>query len=78
MPTFKYRELLARLKPYGVADYPALGKGSERLWVCESVKGSRKGPQYAVKCHGDNTEIKQGTLMAILRRFNLKLKDILD
>jgi hypothetical protein len=78
MPSYKYRELLARLKPHGVAEYKNLGEGSERLWIREDTPGSGRGPQYSVKCHGENTEVKQGTMKAILRRFNLALKDITD
>ena len=78
MPTFKYRELLSRLGRHGVVEYQAQGKGSERVWILETVKGSRKGPQITVKCHGEGKDIRQGTQKAILRRFNLKLKDILD
>lgn len=78
MPTFRYRDLLSKLKAHGVAEYPSQGKGSERVWILESVPGSGKGPQYSVKCHGEGTELKSGTVGAILRRFNLKLKDILD
>ena len=33
-----------------------------------------KPASYPVKCHGENTEIRKGTLADIKRRFNLKGK----
>ena len=33
------------------------------------INGSQKS--YPVKCHGENTELRRGTVKAILRRFKL-------
>jgi hypothetical protein len=60
----KYREVVARLKQFGVAEYSARGKGSERLLVRETMPGSGKGPQYTLKCHGEGKEVAKGTLRA--------------
>ena len=67
----KYRDVVARLKRFGVAEYAVRGKGSERLLVRETEPGSGKGPQYALKCHGEGKEVAKGTLRALLRRFNI-------
>ena len=40
----KYRDVIARLRPFGVQEYPARGKGSERLLIRETVPGSGRGP----------------------------------
>lgn len=70
----KYRELLARLKKYGVIELPHRGKGSERVLLKPTEPGSLKGPQFPVKCHGESTEIKKPVITAILNRFDI-LKD---
>lgn len=74
----KYRDLLAKLKRFGVAEYPARGKGSERLWIRETVSGSRQGPQYTMKCHGENQDVKPATQGALLRRLGIDPKNIVD
>lgn len=48
------------------------GKGSERMIYHPDING--KPASYPVKCHGENTEIRKGTLADIKRRFNLKGK----
>jgi hypothetical protein len=63
----KYRDVVARLKAFGVREYRARGKGSERLLVREVEPGSGKGPQYTLKCHGEGKEVATGTLRALLR-----------
>jgi len=47
----KYRELLRRLKPYGVIEIISRGKGNERILIKPVKPGVMKGPQYPVKCH---------------------------
>jgi len=74
----KYRDVVARLKKFGVAEYVARGKGSERLLVRESEPGSGKGPQYALKCHGAGKEVANGTLRALLRRLNIDPKEFFE
>jgi hypothetical protein len=69
----KYRDFLKWLEPEGVREYRS-GKGSERILIREMVPGSGKGPQYSMKCHGEGKDIARGTMMAALRRLDLKHK----
>jgi len=72
----KLRELLKRLKPYGVKSFPSKrGKGSEIILVKPDAPGSRKGPQIPVKSHGIGTEISIPVIDAILRRFGINKKN---
>lgn len=48
------------------------GKGSERTIYHPDIDG--RPESYPIKCHGENTEIRKGTLSAIKRRFKLKGK----
>jgi hypothetical protein len=59
------------LKPYGVVVMTKRGKGSERILLKPNEAGSRKGPQYPIKYHGDDTVISLPVINAILRRFNI-------
>ena len=70
-----YRDFVRRLKAYGVREYPAHGKGSERLLVRETAPGSRKGPQYTIKCHGEGRDVATGTVHAALRRLGIDTTD---
>jgi hypothetical protein len=70
-----YRELIKRLKPYGVEVRVNRGKGSERILLLPETPGGSKGPQYPIKYHGDNTRVGRGALAAVLRRFNIDPKD---
>jgi len=74
----KYREVVARLKRFGVQEYPSRGKGSERLLVRETARGSGQGPQYAMKCHGEGKEVPKGTLHAALRRLGIRPEDFFE
>jgi len=67
----KYRELLKRLRPYGIIEVIPRGKGSERILIKPNKPGVMKGPQYPVKCHGTGTEIDDRVVSTILRRFNI-------
>jgi hypothetical protein len=72
----KLRELLKRLKPYGVKSFPSKrGKGSEIILVKPDAPGSRKGPQFPIKDHGLGTEIVIPVIDAILRRFGINKKN---
>ena len=71
----KYHEFIARLKPFGVREYPARGKGSERILIRETVPDSGKGPQYSIKCHGENRDVAKGTLRAASRRLGIDPKE---
>ena len=67
----KLRELLKKLKPYGVIPLAKRGKGSEIVLLKPEEEGSRKGPQFPIKNHGKGTEIYVPVIEAILRRFDI-------
>lgn len=67
----KLRELLKRLKPYGIISLEEKGKGSHRMLLKPTAPGSMTGPQIPVKCHGMGTEISIPVIDAILRRFEI-------
>ena len=72
----KLRELLKRLKKHGVVSMKKKrGKGSEIILVKPIEKGSKKGPQYPIKNHGENTEINHQVISAVLRRFDINPED---
>jgi hypothetical protein len=81
MPKRPYtiRELLKKLKPYGVvAMERKRGKGSELVLLKPNKPRSKQGPQIPIKNHGPSTEIYFQTILAILRRFNIDPKDFWD
>ena len=47
------------------------GKGSEMILLRPNEPGSRQGPQYPIKNHGDGTEIRIPVILALLRRFDI-------
>jgi hypothetical protein len=53
----KLRELLKRLRLFGVEVMEDRGKGSEIILVKPESKGSKQGPQYPIKNHGQSTLI---------------------
>lgn len=67
----KYRELIKKLKKYGVEEIKDGGKGSERMLIKPDTPGGKKGPQIPIKYHGKNTEIPVPVINAVLRRFNI-------
>ncbi len=68
----KIRELIKRLRPYGVKVLSKKrGKGSERILLLPNKLRSRKGPQYPIKDHGRDTELSIPVINAILRRFKI-------
>jgi hypothetical protein len=72
----KLKELLERLKPYGVLPLSnQRGKGSEIILMKPMEPGSRKGPQYPIKNHGMGTEISVPVINAALRRFGIDPKE---
>jgi hypothetical protein len=76
MPTaLKFREVIKILKEYDSAFevWENRGKGSERIIFHPNIQGQQKS--IPVKCHGTGTELRQGVLSAIIRRFQLP-KDI--
>ena len=72
---FKLKELLAKLKSYGVRSLTKRGKGSERILVRPQKPDSKKGPQYPIKDHGKGTEISIPVINAILRRFGINQEE---
>jgi hypothetical protein len=77
--TLKLRELLKKLKPFGILalSKKQRGKGSEIILFRPENPGSKKGPQFPLKDHGGGTEIYKPVIKAIIRRFNLP-DDFLD
>ena len=67
----KYRDVLARLRRFGVVEYKRRGKGSGREWIRETEPGSKKGRVFMMKCHGEGREVAAGTLSAALRRLGI-------
>ncbi len=65
------RELIKRLKPYGVVVMKKRGKGSERILLLPNEPGSKQGPQYPIKYHGAGTEISDKVIDRILDRFGI-------
>jgi hypothetical protein len=73
------RELLKRLKPYGIEVLKRKrGKGSELILLKPDSPGSKKGPQIPIKHHRDSTEIYIPVLLSILRRFNIDPNNFWD
>ena len=68
---FKLRKLLAELKSYGIVSLKKRGKGSEVVLLKPIEPGSKKGPQYPIKDHGQGTEISIPVVNAALRRFEI-------
>jgi hypothetical protein len=75
---FPLRELLKRLKPYGIEVLTKRGKGSEIILLKPNKPESRQGPQYPIKNHGPSTEISIPVIKALLRRFDIPEGDFWD
>ena len=68
----KHRELLKKLRKYGVIEDSSRGKGSEHLLIIDRGTGGKyKGPQTSIKYHGDNTEHSPKITESILRTFGI-------
>jgi len=68
----KVKELIKKLSAYGIVVLKKKrGKGSERILLKPIEPGSKKGPQYPIKHHGDATEIPIPVILAILRHFDI-------
>ena len=70
--TLKYRELLRRLKRFGVVEVKRRGKGSEKLLM--RVVGGRKY-STTTKCHSENDQKPVAVIQAIRRRLKLAKED---
>jgi hypothetical protein len=71
----KYKDLIKKLKKFGINEIVSSGKGSERILIKGVKRSNYRGPQYPVKCHGTGTEISKAVIKAILRRFNIAPED---
>lgn len=71
----KLRELLQRLRRYGIISRKGRGKGSELMLLLPEKEGSKRGLMYPIKNHGMGTEINKHVIQAILRRFTIDEKD---
>jgi len=68
----KLRDLLAKLKPFGVVRFAdTRGKGSEIILVKPVGADPTKGPQHSLKNHGLGTEISVPVILSILGRFEI-------
>jgi hypothetical protein len=67
----RLRELLARLRKFDVEAIPRRGKGSEIILLRPTEPGSRRGPQYPIKNHGEGTEITLPVIKACLRQLGI-------
>jgi hypothetical protein len=68
----KYRDLLRRLKIYGVTEDKRRGKGSERL-LTRVVDGQQL--RITTKCHNEGDEKPRAVIAAIRRRLRLTADD---
>lgn len=66
-----YRRLVKILREHDprFEFYESRGKGSERMIYHPDVNG--RPESFAVKCHGEGTELRRGVISALIRRFNL-------
>ncbi len=64
----KYRELLRRLKLFGVTEDKSRGSGSERL-LSRVVAGQKYS--ITTKCHGEGDDKPRAVIAAIRRRLKL-------
>ncbi|MFH1075850.1 MAG: type II toxin-antitoxin system HicA family toxin [Pseudomonadota bacterium] len=67
----KFRELIEKLKPYGIVHMSKRGKGSEVILLKPDIPGAKRGLQYPIKHHGDGTELSIPVINALLRRFEI-------
>ena len=73
---FKLRELLKKLKPYGIRTLDRKhGKGSEIILLKPNAPGSKQGPQYPIKNHGPGTELSIPVINSVLKRFEIDSKE---
>jgi ribosomal protein L19E len=70
--TLKYRDLLRRLKLFGVTEDKSRGKGSERL--LSRIVGGRKYTT-TTKCHSESDQKPVAVIRALRRRLKLTKED---
>ena len=76
--SLKFRELISRLKPYGITIMAKRGKGSEVILLKPEAPGSKRGATFPIKHHGDGTEIYIPVINAVLRRFGISPEEFWD
>lgn len=74
---WKYRDLLKRLKQFGVFEDPVTKATSVRF-LGRVVDSNGKGPFYPVGVKGEGVEIEWPVIKAILRRFDIQQNEFLD
>jgi hypothetical protein len=65
------RELLQRLKPYGVEVLTGRGERSETWLLMPEKPGADRGPMYSIRNHGPSTEISVSVINSLLSRFGI-------
>lgn len=70
--TLRYRDLLKRLKLFGVSEDAKRGKGSERL-LSRVVDG--RVLSTTTKCHSESDQKPKAVIRAIRRRLKLTAQD---
>ena len=68
----KYRDLLKRLKHFGVSEDKSRGKGSERL-LTRIVGGTKFST--TIKCHNEGEQKPRAVVAATRRRLRLTAND---
>ena len=68
----KYRDLIKRLKLFGVFEDKSRGKGSERLLI--RIVGSSK-LSFPTKCHNEGDQKPRAVVAAIRRKLQLTSRD---
>ena len=71
----RYRDLVRRLREFGVVEDVRRGKGSEALLIKPVAPGSKNGPRTTVRHHSEHDTIPVGTISAALRRLELDPDD---
>ena len=68
----KHRQLLKKLKQFGIIEDKRRGKGSERMLILDKGFDEKyQGPQIPIKYHGENTEYSPKITDAILFTFGI-------
>ena len=75
----KAKEFLRRLTDFGVIVHPnpARGKGSEIVLLKPNSPDSLQGPQFTLPHHGSGRDLKDGIVLACLRRFGIDKDEFL-
>ena len=71
----RYRDLIRRLRNFGVEEHLDRGKGSHAYLIRPAGKEKGKGPRCPIRRHGSGDEIPLGTIQSTLRRLEIDLDD---